>query len=104
MVWELLINVRKGSAFVAEPSGALMGLHLAWKLGTMQLILEIDNQSLVGAIKEKVGRQEYWNLIRLIKYFMTLDWKVEVCYTSREDNRCVDYLARLATERPWEST
>lgn len=81
-----------------------MGLHLAWKLGTMQLILEIDNQSLVGAMKENVGRHEYWNLIRLIKYFMTLDWKVEVCYTSRENNRCVDYLARLAIEKHWETT
>lgn len=70
MVWGNLRNVEKGTAFVAEPWGVLMGLQLTWNLKVTQLILEIDNKSVVETIRNEVGTHRHWNLIRLIQILL----------------------------------
>lgn len=40
-------NIDKGSPLVAEIWGALVGLHLAQRLGANHLILEMDNKDVV---------------------------------------------------------
>lgn len=37
-----------------------------------------------------------WNLIITIRQFLNRNWKVEICYTLREGNKCTDRLSKLA--------
>lgn len=85
---------------VAELWGALMGLSLAWSKGITLFILEVDHKSVVELTKGGIDCHRYWNLISPINQLMTQQWKVEMCYTYQEGNRCADHLTGLAMERP----
>lgn len=64
------------------------------------LILEMDNNRVVEAINEGTENHRYWNLIKLIKQILTLNWRVVIRYTLKEGHKCADFLANLTVTIP----
>lgn len=91
------LNLGNCSAFRAELWGVYHGLNEAWNRGYRQVILQVDNKSVVYAIS---GNSHHpcanSDLITSIIELRDRDWDVKIVHVFRESNSVADALANWA--------
>ncbi|KAL6502592.1 hypothetical protein OROHE_024245 [Orobanche hederae] len=95
-------NIGYGNTPVlAELTGVMKGLELAWNIGRRKIIVETDNEGVLQMIKDTRNRQnDNYKLAKEIKELLGRDWEaeVELKLCRRESNRCADWLANYGRE------
>lgn len=63
----------------------------SWKVATKEWLTS----------KEGLDRRHiYWNLMSAIGQILAWNWKVQICHTLKEGNKCADCLTRLPSKIP----
>ncbi|XP_017632737.1 uncharacterized protein LOC108475276 [Gossypium arboreum] len=87
------------SIFDVELWGILDGLKLIQRRGHNNEIIHSDSLELVKVIHENVSKSSTSALIRRIHRILSQESQWILRYIPREDNKCADYLSKLAFER-----
>ncbi|EEF28145.1 conserved hypothetical protein [Ricinus communis] len=83
--------IRNNKVFGAELWGVHYGILMAWEIGIQQLIIKVDNKSVIKAIKGMSTNSYGYNLlINNIKQVMHRPWKVIITHVYKEANRAAD--------------
>ncbi|KAK9081324.1 hypothetical protein Syun_031103 [Stephania yunnanensis] len=100
-----VVNIGKTSVFGAELWGALQGLQLAWDMGFRQIVLELDNKSVVELLNgEKIPLNQHRHIVSLIRQLLQRRWFIRIVHIHREGNRAADWLASMQRITRWEVT
>ncbi|KAK9104595.1 hypothetical protein Scep_021439 [Stephania cephalantha] len=92
-----MVNIGKTSIFGAELWGALQGLQLAWDMSFRQVVLELDNKSVVELLNgENISLNQHRHIVSLIRQLLQRRWFIRIVHIHREGNRAADWLASYA--------
>ncbi|KAL2341042.1 hypothetical protein Fmac_008982 [Flemingia macrophylla] len=98
------VNLGPTSVTLAELSGVVHGLKLAWDLGCKKVKVDIDSGNALGMIRNCPGANDAaFALVSEINALVRKDWLVEFSHVFRESNRAADRLAHLGHSHSVES-
>ncbi|CAN1136187.1 Putative ribonuclease H protein At1g65750 [Linum perenne] len=95
------INLGNCSITRAELTGAIEGLHQAWRAGYRRVLLQLDSKSAISLLtKTRDTSHQHGMEVLQFRELSDRDWVIKTKHTYREGNHAADLLASLGYGYP----